>query len=120
MQLDIGLAGAADNQDLIRSLEDWIRQERITDLQVSPKIDGPPVDRMGADLTAVLSVVLGAPAVVALVKCLQSWVAQRRPKARVEVVSKKFSFVIDTENMPDPAILIDHLVPLLQAGAEAK
>jgi hypothetical protein len=120
MQLDIGLAGAEDNQELLRSLEDWIRQEKINDLQASPKSGSPAVGRMGADLATVLSVVLGAPAVVALVKCLQSWVAQRRPKARVELITKKVSIVIDTENMPDTAMLIDHVIPLLKAAGESK
>ena len=74
MQLEIGLTGA--DEALVRSLYDWIEQERIEGTRVEPKAESPLPGRLGVDISAVLSVVLSARAVVALVKCLHAWAVQ--------------------------------------------
>jgi hypothetical protein len=118
MLLEIGL-GQAD-EATFRSLHEWIKEERIESAQVETKTGSAPLGRMGLDIGTVLSVILAAPAVKALVGCLQAWITQRRPKADIVIKPSKagLSVVIHTENMPKPELLLDHVVPLLQAAAE--
>jgi hypothetical protein len=73
---------------------------------------------LGFGVAEVLSVVLAAPAVVALVKSLQAWITQRRPKVRVELKVGKVTVVLDAENMPKPELLLEYVAPLLQAAAD--
>jgi Effector Associated Constant Component 1 len=118
MLLDIGLGGA--DEATIYDLRDWINDQRIRDLRAEQKTEPPAPGRMGVDPASILSVVLGAPAVVALVACVKSWIVHRRPKARLEFRSGKVAVVLDGENLPDLEPLVDPIARLLQAAAPAE
>jgi hypothetical protein len=119
MRLEVGLAGA--DESLVRSLQDWIEQERIEGTRVEPIAEPPGPGRLGFDTASALSVALGGPAaVVALIRCLHAWVIHRRPAARIKLKAGKIALEVEAENMPQLELLLDHVAPLLQAAAEPR
>jgi len=118
MQVKIGLTES--DEAVSRSLHDWIANERIDGAQLEANKEPLVAGHLGADIGAILSVVLGARAVVALVQSVQAWVTHRRPKTRIELKVGKISVVVDSENMPITDSLLEHIVKLLQAADESK
>lgn len=117
MQLEIGVAGT--DESLTRALLDWIQQERIEGASVELKTEPIQPGRLGADF-GLISVVLGAPAVVALVGCLRAWITARRPETDVTIKRTKagFTLVIHTKNISDPERLFESIRALLEANPE--
>jgi Effector Associated Constant Component 1 len=82
LNLTLRVEGPDASSETLSSLQDWIRRERLPDVIVQRQVQTPTSDEMGVDPTT-LSVVLGAPAVVALVNSIHIWLRTRSPKLTV-------------------------------------
>ena len=71
---------------------------------------------MGVDPLTVLSVVLGAKAVVELVKSLHVWITTRKPKVKIKLKYGQFDLEIDAENLPDQQALTEQALALVKAS----
>ena len=119
MQLNLNLQGEDATEQTLFSLEDWIKQEQISDLKIQTKSGVPQPGNMGVDPISILSVVLASKAVVELVKCIHAWIQATRPKVKVKLQLSEFKTVeIDAENLPDVNSLIAKISADLQETEE--
>lgn len=118
MHIQIGILGSEEDDALIRGLKDWIDNERLDDVEVKRTTVPPVPGKMGIDPIAALSVVLSAPAIVALIGCVKSWVSQRRPEADIHFTNGPVSVTIQLRNIASPEVLLDHIEPLLKAAGK--
>ena len=101
MDFDIELTGTEANDPTVLSLQDWLKNERVTGMQVERKFNSPQTAEMGADPLTILSVVLAAPAVVELAKSVHTWIKARKPKVKVKFKCKGNEIDVDAENVPE-------------------
>lgn len=111
VQVDLEPTGA--DEQTLRSLQDWLRRERIPGMRVTPVAEPPGPEHMGADMVAALSVVLGSAAVVELVRSLHVWLRSRVPTVGVTIRTEGTEIVLDGRNLPD----VERMVLGLAAAA---
>lgn len=116
MDLEVKLEGHDATERTLYSLQDWIKQERISGLSARRKSIPPKADEMGADPVTILSVVLASAAVVELVKSIHVWIKNTRPKVKVKIQLTESKFIeIEAENLSaDPQDLIDETLEKLK------
>src|ERR1700730_5803259 len=74
----------------ITELRDFLRDARLQDIgSVEQKTRPPGSGELGPELLDILQVVLAAPAVLALVSCIQRYIVARRPKTKITVKTDK-------------------------------
>jgi hypothetical protein len=107
MQVDLEPTGP--DEGAVRSLQDWLRRERIAGMRVAPVAEPPGPEHMGADMVAALSVVLGSAAVVELVRSLHVWLRSRVPTVGVTIRMEGTEIVLDGRNLPDVERMVQGL-----------
>ena len=108
MELRINLEGAAADERTTLDLQDWLRRERLQGARIGrPPAEATP-ETMGLDPATILSVVLGAEAVVELVKSIHVWLKTRKPKLHVVLKTADGEVTIDGENISDEQSFLTH------------
>jgi hypothetical protein len=98
MELTIEGNGSESVEE-IRALHNWLREARLDDIQsISQKILPPKPGEQGPELLDVLQIVLAAPAVITLIKCIKDYIVATRPKFKITVKTEKGSVTIDAQN----------------------
>ena len=114
-ELELQLEGEDAKESNLFSLQDWIKQERIAGLKVQVKSTPPKEGEMGGELLAILSVVLAAPAIVELVKCIRDWIKSRKPKVKIKLqLAESKTVEIDAENLPETQLLIEQVLAIVE------
>lgn len=78
------VVGTSDaDPDLCRDLEQWLRDEQLTDVDIHRSAVASPGE-MGV-LAETLSIVLSSAAAVALIESIHVWIRARRPHVSVRI-----------------------------------
>ena len=117
MEIDVQLEGLDATERNIFALQDWLKQERIAGLRIEPKRAGPKPGEMGLEPTTILSIFLGAEAIVQLVKSIHVWIQSRKPKISLTVKTGTIDITIDAENLGDQDAFVRDLLASLKLGA---
>ncbi|MHC4657106.1 MAG: effector-associated constant component EACC1 [Planctomycetota bacterium] len=114
MELNLELNGADANEQSILGLQDWIRKERISGVQVERKTAPPVKGEMGVEPLTILSVVLGSAAVIELVKSIHVWLTVRRPKLKISLKVGQSEVEIDAINLPEQERFVEKVLEKLK------
>ena len=112
MDIELGLEGSQATEATVLALQDWVRRERIAGLRVQRKRQPHREGEMGVDPGTMLSIVLGSGAVIELVKCIHTWLQERKPKCKIRLKTADYELEIDAENLPDQQTLVQRVVTL--------
>jgi hypothetical protein len=113
LNLTLRIEGPDASQVELNSLQDWLRRERLPEVMVQRQAEAPTPGEMGIDPTT-LSVVLGAPAVVALVNSIHVWLRTRSPKLTVALKVKGNEVQISAHNVKDVDDIVNTVLDALQ------
>ena len=101
MELSLDVTEAARPVEAAADLADWLKKARLPGVDEVRQEEMPPKPgEQGPSLESILTVVLGAPAVVAFVHCFFRYLEARRPKMKITWKNGKNSLVIDCTNPP--------------------
>ena len=119
MEIQLQLGGPDGTEKTVSSLQDWLRKERIAGAKIETKYGAPRPGEMGLEPSTILSVILGAQAMVELVKSIHVWIQARKPKAIVTVeiegdgAGAKKKVTIDAENLLDQESFVENVLSSL-------
>ena len=119
MHIDLELKGADADENTTLALQDWIRRERVKGLQVERAASPAKEGQMGVDPVTILSVVLGAKAVVELVKSIHVWIEARKPKLKLKLDIGGSVLEIDAANLPDQQVLVEQALELVERSGKS-
>lgn len=107
MKLQLQIESLSDNADKAKELDNWLRQEEIDDItNISQKRHTPERNEMGPELINILEIVLTAPAIIALIKSLNSWIAIQKRNTTVTIKNGDRSILINSESPRDQTKLV--------------
>jgi hypothetical protein len=118
MNAEIELQGVGANEQALYAIQDWIKKEKIDGLRIQRKSVPADEGKMGSDLTTILSVVLAAPAIVQLVRCLHTYFSVSRPRFKVKVKTSESDIVIEGENIEELDTLLKRATSLAKTVVE--
>ncbi len=90
IQFQMSFPGQSNFTTIANSFHDWMKQEKIAGLKISP-LDKNPGDKsqeehtMGTQYLEVLNIVLSAAAVAAFVKGFWEWLKSRSPELEIKL-----------------------------------
>lgn len=117
-ELEFLLEGRDATQPTIFSLQDWIKQENIPDLEeLTVKTSPPKEEEMGVEPVSILAVVLGAEAVVQLVRSIHVWIKTSRPKVKMKIIVNSKTIEIEAENLPDTQSFVDRVLAIFEQSS---
>jgi hypothetical protein len=110
MELSLEIEGAGSVAETAE-LRTWLRNARIRDVEKITQEEQPPKPgEQGPALLAIMTVVLGSKAVVALIQSIHKYIAAKTPKTKIKIKVGKKLVEIDCSNAP----------PLPELVAQAK
>jgi hypothetical protein len=102
MNMEVELIGADATEQTVRSLQDWVRNERIAGLRSELKTNPPKPGEMGAEISTILSVIAsGSGKAVDLAKSVYNWLQTFKPKLVVKIKSGPNVVEVKAESLPD-------------------
>ena len=114
-ELEFLLEGQDATQSTIFSLQNWIKQEKIDDLEeLTVKTSPPKEEEMGVEPVSILAVVLGSAAVVQLVKSIHVWIKSSKPKVKMKIIVNSKTIEIEAENLRDTQSLVEQVLEIFE------
>jgi Effector Associated Constant Component 1 len=97
---------AVSDSSQLASLREWLREMPQVSVEVTPGQSGPG-EQGAAD---VLTVLAGAPALIAAIKVLPEFIRSRRSGFRIETTVRGKKFVLDATNSEDLLAVVERLL----------
>jgi hypothetical protein len=113
--------GAADHEDALYDIRDWLENARLPGVTLEPVSSTPAPGTLGFGVGA-LAVVLNAGAVVAFVKSIYVWLKERHPETTVtiELPGIKISAASRVPDLDGIASLLERLLSEVKALLEVR
>jgi hypothetical protein len=106
-----------NSNEFASDFHSWIRNERLSGIVIDRKRAPYVPNTMGAEYLPIITAIVGAaPAIVEIVKSIQTWVQTRRPKTKLVLRFPDGSTVeVNTENANEISSLMNLGTNQLQA-----
>src|SRR5689334_8029162 len=113
MQLSLEIEGASSVAETAE-LRAWLHDVRLREIERVTQEETPPKPgEQGPTLLAILTVVLGSKAVVALIHSIHRYVEAKKPRIKIKIKAGKKSVKIDCTNPPPLPELITQAKALM-------
>lgn len=113
IHIELHLKGDDTTEQVLFSLQNWIRNEGISSLKSNIKQGQSDPSAMGVDPITVLSIILSSSVLTEFFKSLNTWSESRRSKIKIVLKVNDKYLEIDAENLPDSKYQVEKILAML-------
>jgi Effector Associated Constant Component 1 len=113
IDIELHLEGEDATEQVLFSLQSWIRNEGISSLESNIKQGQSQPDAMGVDPISFLAIVLSSTVLTELAKSISEWINSRKPKIKMILTVEGKSLEIEATNSPNIERQIERLLEML-------
>jgi len=105
-----------DSDSLVSDFHVWLRNERLSGVSFDRKRGPPLPDTMGGEYLPIIIAMMASPAIVEIIKSLQTWIQTRRPKIKVILrLPDGSSIELETDNVSSVSAQLEDAANRLQS-----